>query len=112
MTTPVTTSGIRQKTEYNGRIHEVLKQIKGKDKRISSREEAEAILEFAKHAKVIWSDNKDSLPLACREARSYLQYGNKNLGDYVLDAYNNLKEIGTTILARLSNAAPKQLTSL
>ena len=102
MTSPAVTCRNQSKVKYTGRINEVLKQIKGKDKRISSREEAEAILEFSKHAEVLWTDDKDALPLAYMEAQNYLN-GGKNLGEYILEAYHSIKEKGAKFLTKVSN---------
>ena len=67
-----------------------------------NKEEAEAILEFAKRAEVLWTDDKDALPLACMEAQNYLN-GGKILGEYILEAYHSIKEKGAKFLTKVSN---------
>ena len=59
-------------TNSNLRVHERIKIIKGDDRRISSVAEARAILAIPSRD-VVWTENKEKLPLAQMEAHNYLR---------------------------------------
>jgi len=65
-------------TDSSLRIHERIKRIKGSDKKISSVEEARAILAIPSKD-LIWTDNKEALPIAQMEANSFLNEHDKKL---------------------------------
>lgn len=60
------------------RIHERIKRIKGSDKKISSVEEARAILAISSKD-LVWTDNKEALPIAQMEANNFLNEHEKKL---------------------------------
>ena len=83
------------------RIYERIRLIKGDDKKISSQEEAKAILAIPSN-EVVWSDNKNELPYAIMEANHYLKHGDSNLLDMFEKAGKYIKKQGISMLARLS----------
>lgn len=89
-------------TDSSIRIYERLRIIKGDDKKISSPEEAKAILAIPS-SDILWTDNKDELPLAQIEARNYLKFGDKNLWDVFSQAGKYIKTKGNAVLDRISN---------
>ena len=84
------------------RVHERIVRIKGEDKRISSPEEAKAILAIPS-SEVRWLENKNELPFAQLEAKNYLKYGNENLWDCITKAGKYIKHKGNLALDRLSS---------
>lgn len=89
--------------KLTGRIHKDIDIILGKSGRIDSEQKAKAILEYNKQAVVLFTDNKDLLPLKCMDAQNYLKHGNSNLLDYFIKAGKYIKKNRNIALARLSN---------
>ena len=89
-------------TNSNLRIHERIRLIKGEDRKISSPEEANAILSIPSKD-VILTDNKEALTLSKREAASFLKYGDKNLQDSLKTIYNYIVKEGSTFISKVSN---------
>ena len=83
------------------RIYERIIKIKGEDKKISSRAEAEAIISIPS-VDLVFTDSKEALSLAKMEAYNYLKNGGKNLVDDLVDAYNYCREKGSVIFGRIS----------
>ena len=88
-------------TNSDLRIFERIKIIKGDDKKISSPEEAKAILAIPT-SEVVWSDNKNELPYAQIEAKNYLQFGDSNLWDSIKKAGKYIKNKGILAFDRIS----------
>ena len=84
------------------KVHERIALIKGKDKRISSKEEAKAILAIPNN-EVSWLENKNELPMCQMEAMNYLKFGDSNLWDSLSKAGQYLKDKGNVVLERMSN---------
>ena len=82
-------------------IHERIVRIKGKDKKISSPEEAKAILQISSK-EISWFENKDELPFAQMEAMNYLKYGDANLMDYISAAGKYIKNKGNVAFKRIA----------
>lgn len=99
---PTTQSLMSVATNPNLRVFERIRIIKGDDKKISSPEEAKAILAIPS-SDVVWSDNKSALPLAQLDATNYLKYGDSNIWDSIAQAGKYLKNKGSEAIARFSN---------
>lgn len=102
-TQSVAQSGILSQYKLTGRIHKDVNIILGKSGRIDSEQKARAILEYNKKAVVLFTDNKDLLPLKCIDANNYLKNGGKNLWDYIVQAGNYIKNKGSIALSRFTN---------
>ena len=98
------TSSVKTDTimKVPGRIHENIARIKGEDKRISSREEAIAILEYIPRATVLITDDRNLLWQAGREAQYYLEYGDTNVRTKLTDVCRSAFEKGKNLYAKLT----------
>ena len=103
-------------TEVSGSVEENLKRIKGKDRRINTRKEAKALLEYM--PKAIISCDEDHIRLfdAYQQAQTILRYGdNANWGTVLTDFYRRAKQKGGNLVAAVSeriNSWSKALASL
>ena len=82
------------------RVHERIKIIKGEDKRISSPEEAQAVLAIP-YDEVTWLEDKNELPFAQLDANNYLKYGGRCLRDDLADLYRYCKKRGSEYIAEI-----------
>lgn len=102
-TQAIVQSNVLSQYKLTGRVHKDVSTILGKSGRVDSEQKARAILEYNKQAVVLFTDNKDLLPLKCIDAQNYLNYGDKNLWDYLSKAGNYIKNKGSIALSKLSN---------
>ena len=89
-------------TNSKMRVYDRIQKILGEDKRVSSIEEANAILAIPGREITLFED-KLKLPLTQKQALHYLEYGDRNLRDDFADAYKYLKEKGSELYKRLSD---------
>lgn len=83
-------------------VHTRITLIKGKDKQISSEEEARAILAIPVK-EVGWLENKNELPFAKNDALNFLKYGNRNLRDVFMEAGNYIQQKSSSVLKKVVN---------
>ena len=81
-------------------VHMRILLIKGDDKRISSEEEARAILAIPVK-EVGWLENKNELPFEKNNALNYLKYGDKNLRDVIVEAGIYVQQKGSAVLTKI-----------
>ena len=89
-------------TDSSKSVSERIKLIKGDDKRISSVEEANAILKIPSND-ITWTQNKEELIFAQRDARHFLQYGDKNLRSDFVSLYNYFVKKGNEYLIKVTD---------
>ena len=89
-------------TNSKMRVYDRIQRILGEDGRVSSVEEAKAILSISGREVTLFED-KQKLPLTKMQAEHYLKYGDRNLRDDFADAYKYLKEKGIELYKRLSD---------
>lgn len=75
------------------RVYIQLRRIK-ENKTLTNREKALAILKIP-DSDVVWTDNKNELPLARRWARDELNGNNKSLAESLYEYYQEFKQSST-----------------
>ena len=95
-------SNILSQYKLTGRVCRDVKIILGENERIDSKEKAQAILEYDKHKKLLFTDSKEHWILLCRDAKYYLQHGDTNLLDDLTAAYRYCKNKGKKLIANIS----------
>ena len=86
-------------------VAETIKKLKGSDCRVSSKEEADAILQYynSLNKDALAKIDQERLVWAYRDAQDFLEYGDTSLLHYAGEAIKYIKNKGSALYARFIN---------